>query len=178
MFRARLLPPIFLALALIVPREARGTDSVPSVRRIGVVNVGKIFDQYERTRTLDAKLEKLSESKQAEREKLVSEIKTLREELLLLNEESRAEREKEIEEKMRSLASFDRDTKDALRKQRDDSAKTILDEIEAAVASFAKEHGYELILSDRAVLYGMNAMDVSSEILALLNDRYVKEKKQ
>lgn len=165
-----------LAFGLLLafgPSGLRAGD-LPPVSKIATVNLDKVFAEYERTKKSDAQLEQLSGSKQQEREKMVSEIKNLREELVLLNEESRAQRQQTIEEKLRTLASFDRSAKEGLRRQRDDAVKGILEEIESAVSGYAKEHGLELVLSDRAVLYGIDAIDITDEILKILNDHYGK----
>lgn len=140
-----------------------------SIHKIGVVNLGKLFDEYRETKTSEAQLDKLSKEKQTERERIVSEVKTMREELLLLNEQARQERQGEIEQKLKQLSEFDQEVRNTLMRKRDESVKGIFDKIEGVVTQYAKQHGYELILSDRAVLYGIDAADVTDEILNILN---------
>lgn len=166
----KMVPVAFLAVSIAFAEEA------PPLKKIGVVNVDKLFKEYARTKSQDAKLAEFSRSKEAQREKLVSEVKTMREELLLLDAEARGERQKAIDEKLRALAEFDRDVKETLRKQSDEAFKAIVDEIEATVAAFAKERGFDLIISQRAVLYGMPALDTTDQVLAVLNDRYAKKR--
>jgi len=160
---------------LSVAAPCFAADQTASASRIGVVNVDLVFREYDRTKSSEAKLEELSNAKQTEREKRVSEIRGMKEELLLLNQESRSERQQAIDEKMKDLAEFDRDTKDKLFKQREDLFKEILDEIEAVVTAYAKDKGFDLILSERAMLYRMDAMDLTDEVLKTLNDRYRQE---
>ncbi len=117
----------------------------------------------------------MTQAKQAERDKIVSEIKGMREELILLNEQARSERQEEIEKKMKDLAEFDRQVKDALLKERDETGSSILEEVETTVAAYAKEHGFELILSGQAVLYGIETIDVTHEVLLILNERFRKK---
>ncbi len=147
------------------------------VQKIGVVNLDKILHEYKRTLVSDKKLEEFYNTKQSERERLVSEIKNLREEMVLLNEESRRERQQQMEGKMKGLADFDRESKDALQKARDQSVKEILDEVEEVVSSFSKEQGFDLVISSRAVLYGVETLDLTDPILTILNDRYAKKSK-
>ncbi len=143
--------------------------------KIAVVNLDQVFQEYEKTKTSDAKLEEMTNSKQADRDKLVAEIKNMRDELILLNQESRAERQKAIEEKLRGLASFDQQAKETLRKQREDTVKEILHDIETAVTSHAKEHGYDLVFNARAVLYQVDAVDITKDILTILNGHHEKK---
>ena len=172
-----LLVGAFLPFALPgipLTAQAEAADGAGSLK-LGFVNLTKVFDQYEGTKSTDAHLGETSESKRSQREQMVSEIKNMREELVLLNEESRSEKQKAIEEKMRHLAEFDRQTRDSLRHQRDEGAKKIFDEIEATVSGYAKEHGFSMILTDREILYGAQALDVTEDVLKLLNDRYKKQ---
>ena len=140
-----------------------------------MVNLDKILHEYKRTLVSDKKLEELYGEKQTERERLVSEIKNLREELVLLNEESRRERQQQVEGKIKALADFDRDSRETLQKARDQAIKEILDEVEEVVASFSKEKGFDLVISSRAVLYGVESMDLTDPVLTILNNRYAKK---
>ena len=162
-------------MVIVVPLSALAAETVPPVRRIAVVNLDEVFKEYERTKASDTKLGAASNSKQVEREHLVSEIKSLRDELVLLNEESRAERQQTIEQKLRELRSFDEQVKESLRKQRDESVKEILKDIEATVTSYAKEHDFDLVLNERAVLYEVEAVDITKDVLEILNGRYAKQ---
>ena len=167
---------LFLAFCCLPPM-ACAADGVPAVHKIGIVRLDKVFENYDRTKSSSAQLEALSNTKQAQREKLVNEIKGMRDELVLLNEENRLERQKTIEEKLKDLAQFDQEVKSTLVKKREVSLKEILDEIEQTVNGYSKERGFELILSDRAVLYTVDALDVTSDIVAILNQRYAAKKK-
>ncbi len=146
-------------------------DEVPAVHKIAVVNLDKLFHDYEKTKASDSQLEQASKAKQEERAKLVSEIKSMKDELVLLNEQSRNERQQAIEKKLRQLADFDREAKDTLGKQRETAVKAILDQIEATVTSYAKDHGFELVLSERAVLYGIEAINITDQVLKILNSK-------
>ncbi len=158
------------------PSRAWAAEPPASVHKIGVVNLDKVLQQYERTKASDSQLEEFSKAKEAEWEKRVAEIKQMKEELPLLNEEARAKRGQEIEEKMKSLAAFDRARKEAFKDKRDEAIRGILDEIEKTVTAYAKENDVELILSERAVLYGIETLDMSDQILTILNERYTKKK--
>lgn len=140
--------------------------------KVGFVNISKVFGEYEGTKSTDSKFGELSKNKRSEREEMVSEIKSMREELILLNEESRAEKQKAIEERIRQLGEFDRETRESLRRQWDDATKKIFEEIEETVTAYAKDHGFSLILTNRDILYGEGALDVTQDVLSLLNERY------
>ena len=175
----KILFVLIIGLSFITPNPQRpavfSAEETPTVRKIGIVNLDQVFQEYERTKASDAKLEELSDSKQAERDKFVSEIKSMREELILLNQDARAERQKAIEEKLRELANFDQQVKENFRKQREETLKVILKDIEEIVTAYGKENGFDLVLNERAVLYQVEAIDITKEILTILNARYAKK---
>ncbi len=166
----------FLALRPSPFTDSLAAEEAQSVRKIGVVNLDRVLAEYQGTKLSDKRLEQIYSEKQTQRGKMVSEIKSLREELLLLNEESRVKRQEEVEGRLKGLTEFDRGSRDALQKERDEALKKILDEVEEVVVSYAKENGYDLILSGRAVLFGVPAMDVTDPVLKALNGRYEKAK--
>ena len=174
----RILPPliglVLLAGMVTSAWPARGADSVSSAMKIGVVNVDRVFKEYKATQSKESELQKFSSGKEAEREKMVAEIRNLRDELALLNEENRAKQRQTIEEKLRQLALFDQQARESLRDQREQSVEALLKEIEQVVTSFAKDRGYDLILSNRAILYGVETIDLTNEVVAILNQKSSK----
>ena len=174
MRRPRFSILVLSLLSLCVPLSA-GAAEPPSIQKIALVNLGKIFKEYEGTKSSEADLEKVASVKQQEREKKVGEIRNMRDEMALLNEETREQRRQTIEERLRDLANFDESAKGSLRDKRDEALQKILDEIERVVTAYAKQNGFDLILSDRAVLYGVDAMDITDEIVKILNQQYGKK---
>lgn len=159
----------FLAVGVRPAASAEG--------KISVVSVDRVFKEYKATQAKEAELQKLSESKQAGREKKVAEIRGLRDELALLNDENREKQKVMIEQKLQALAAFDQEAKAAISDQRDDAISGLLKEIEEVVNSIAKERGIDLILSDRAVLYRADTIDLTQEVIAILNGRAGKSGK-
>lgn len=168
----------FSLLSAVLASAAPGWGETPpaDLRKIGVVNLNRVFKDYEGTQSQESKLEKISGEKQAEREKRVEEIRALRDELALLNDESREKQRQAVEEKLRDLAQFDRQAKEWFRGQREEALQALLKEIEGIVTGYAKQKGYDLILTDRAALYFSEGIDVTEEILSLLNQNYSKKK--
>lgn len=140
--------------------------------KVGYVNVAKVFDGYERTRTFDASLEKRGRQKEAELEGRMGELKKLRQGLELLNDDAREAKTKEVEEKADELQRFRANTARDLRRERDKIAQEVLKEIQQGIEEYAKANGFSLILDRRLVLYGQPAFDVTDEVLAQLNGRY------
>ena len=137
--------------------------------KIGYVNLARVFDNYVKTKAFDANLEKKGKQKEAELEGRMNELKQLRQNLELLNDEAREAKTKEIEEKAEALQLFRNNTARDLRRERDKIAKELLGEIQQGLQEFAKANGFTVILDSQSLLYGQDALDVTDEILKLLN---------
>jgi len=110
--------------------------------------------------------------KQKEREKVVQEIRNMREELELMNKSSREKKELDIEAKIKSLQDFDQEAKLDLTKERDNMVKDILKEMSDVIKEYGEKNEYSIIVNDRVLLYGDHGMDLTNEIIKILNDKY------
>jgi outer membrane protein len=140
--------------------------------KIGYVNLGRIFDGYQRTKDSEQVLEQKGKQKQGELEGRFNELKKLRQSLELLNEQAKDSKAKELEEKSDEFQRLKTKSERDLVRERNQIARQVLDEIERVVAEFAKTNGFAVILDQRTLLYGEDAYDATDEVLKLLNDRY------
>ncbi|MBU4149775.1 MAG: OmpH family outer membrane protein [Candidatus Omnitrophica bacterium] len=143
--------------------------------KVGFVDLSKSFDEYQKTKDFDRELEKKGDAKQNQRENLVKEIRKMREEIELMNDKAREKKEQDIEAKIKVLQEFDQDAKAMLTKERDDMVRDILKEMNDVIQEYGENNGYSIILNDRVLLYGNAALDLSGEIIKILNNRYNKK---
>jgi outer membrane protein len=143
--------------------------------KVGFVDLSRAFDEYQKTKDFDKDLEKKGDSKQEQREKLVKDIRKMREEIELMNDKAREKKEQDIEAKIKALQDFDQDAKTVLTKERDDMVRDILKEMNDVIQEYGEGQGYSIILNDRVLLYGNKAMDLTDEIIEILNSRYKKQ---
>lgn len=153
-----------------------GISLAQSDIKIGYVDLSRSFDEYKKTKDFDKALEKEGDTKQTEREKIVNNIRKMRDALELLNEKARRKKEQDIEAKIESLQKFDQDAKAELIKERDDMVRDILEEMNDVIQEYGKANGYSAILNDRVLLYGENSMNLTDEIIKILNHRYKGKK--
>ena len=171
-FRWMVLPlAVFCAFAAADQKKAEAAD------KIGYVDLGKVFDDYEMTKSLDKQLEAKGSVKQADRDKMVAEIKKLRDEAELSSAKAKEDKQAVIDEKLKVLQDFDRTTRDALRKERDDMVKDILKQIEVVIQDFGKAQGYGYIFNDRVLVYKGEGNDLTAQVTKVLNDNYATKKK-
>ncbi|MFA5388718.1 MAG: OmpH family outer membrane protein [Candidatus Omnitrophota bacterium] len=140
--------------------------------KIGYIDLSRAFDEYQKTKDFDKELEGKGDMKQQEREKLVQDIRKMREELELLNKSAREKKETDIESKIKSLQEFDQEAKTDLTKDRDNMVKDILKEMGDVIKEYGEKNGYSIIVNDRVLLYGDAGMDLTNEIIKILNDKY------
>ncbi|MBI1976021.1 MAG: OmpH family outer membrane protein [Candidatus Omnitrophica bacterium] len=145
--------------------------------RVGFVDVAKAFDSYQKTKDADSVMEKKGEAKQQEREKKVAAVKKLKDEMELLSEEARRKKQTEMDQTLRDLQDFDSKVRDELRRERDSIVRDILKEIDELIGEYGDKNGFSMILNDRVLLYGRQEMDVTTQIIQLLNERYNSKKK-
>lgn len=140
--------------------------------KIGYIDLSRLFDEYQKTKDFDKELEAKGDMKQDEREKLVQEIRKMREELELMNKSAREKKEADIESKIKALQEFDQEAKMDLTKERDNMVKDILEEMSGVIKEYGQKNGYSVIVNDRVLLYGDSGLDLTGEIIKILNDRY------
>ena len=154
--------------------------SAPSAQaagdKIGSVDLARVFDGYNKTKELDKALESKGTAKQEDRDKMVAEVKKLRDEAELLSAKAKEDKQVVIDEKIKALQDFDRTTRDALRKERDGMVRDILKEIEVVMQDFGKSQGYAYIFNDRVLVYKTDQSDLTTQVIKVLNDNYSKKK--
>ena len=163
-----------LVLAFSFLMFVGATAAYAAGEKIGYVDLARIFDEYQKTKTFDKTLEGKGAAKQGERDKMVNEIKKLRDEAELLGAKAKEEKQVAIDEKIKTLQDFDRNTRDALRKERDGMVRDILKEIETVIQDFGKAQGYTFIFNDRVLVFKSEGSDLTNQITKTLNDSYAK----
>ena len=140
--------------------------------KIGMVEISRVFDEYQKTKDQDRALEDKQNRKQAEREKMVDEVKKLKEEMELLSEKGREDKQVVYEEKLKKLQDFDRAAGDELRRERDLMGREIFKEITAAIKDLGQKEGFTVVLDERAAIYSDKEVDLTDRILDSLNKSY------
>jgi len=161
---AILISAFLLSISAPVFSESQG--------KIGYIDLSRSFDEYQKTKDFDKELEAKGDMKQKEREKVVQDIRKMREELELMNKNAREKKEADIEAKIKSLQDFDQEAKTDLTNERDNMVKDILKEMSDVIKDYGEKNGYSIIVNDRVLLYGAPGMDLTNEIIKILNDKY------
>lgn len=165
-----------LALTFCAGAQAQGTGG--GIKKIGVMDLSKVFDNYQRTKDYDSLLEGKTKEYEKARNEKIDKIKELQNKMALLKEEEKEKVVKDLDNMRNDLATFDQAQQTELKKQRDDKIREILLEIEKVTSDFAKKEKYDFIFNDRVLVYGAEGMDVSTQVLEILNAGYKSDKKK
>ena len=148
--------------------------------KIGYVDIAEVFDQYEATDIATEKLRGDIEEKKKDIEKRREDINILTQKLdaqaTVINEKEKDKVKKDVESKLKELKDITEKSNRELRQREQKLIRDILKDIEEVIKIYGKDNGYDLVMDKRQVLYGPEGMDITKEIVKIINKRLKKEK--
>lgn len=171
----KFLLPFGLIVVLLI--GYMGLSSAAGKERFATVDIGKVFDEYEKTKKYDQEFQTEGRLKQEERDAIVHEVRRLRDEQALLSEDARQQKQGDIDAKMKELDNFDGEVRKTLGEKRNKAVREVFQDIENLMTQYGERKGYDIIFNDRALLYKSKQFDVTPDILRELNDQYKKTKR-
>ncbi len=145
--------------------------------KFAYVDIGKVFDEYKKTKKFDQELQDEGKKKQEKRDAIVNEARRLRDEQALLSEDKKKEKQAAIETKLKELEEFDSQAQKELGEKRNKVMKEIFADIDDLIKRYGERKGYDLIFNERALLHKNQNLDQTSEVLKELNNEYDKKQK-
>lgn len=159
----------FLVAVIVVIFVASGLLGYAESTKIGIVDFEKAFNEYHRTKEEDAKLKAQLEKDRAERDKLAQEINKMRDDLEKLGDEERKKKEEEIRAKVKELNEFQKKAIEDLKNKQRGLWLSIYGDVKDTVKEYAQKNGYTVILDSKAVVYSGERMDITEDIIKILN---------
>lgn len=166
---------LFVLLVLWCAGVLVRSASAEPAKKIAYIDIGKLFDNYDKTKDQEKLLQQNGNQKQEARDKLVADIKKLKDEMELLSDKGKEQRQAQVDDKIKRLQEFDREAQAGLRQERDEMMRELLKEIERVVEEYGKANGFQMILDSRVLLYSESGLEVTDAVLKTLNDRYRKK---
>jgi len=145
-------------------------------KKIVFVDLSRIFDEYNKTKDFDTLLEEKHDGYQKERQKKLDAVRGDEGKLAMLKEEEKKKLQEKIDKAKSELLEFDRVRQTDLRKERDEKIREILLEIEKVVREFAEQEKYDLILNDKVLIFGNETLEITDQVIKLLNGKYQAKK--
>lgn len=180
----------FLVLIISLPGTTIGKDM-----KVGVVNLNKVFDQYDKRKELENDFRDIRNRSEEVLKAKQDEAMALRDEIQLLDPGSAARKKKEedMEKLLLYLQIEDEVARKNLTKAEKEFYEELFQDINAVVEEVGKKEGFDLILKKEdidtksadlvelrlkigigTVLYFSNALDVTDKVVESLNRRYKK----
>lgn len=150
------------------------TAASAAADKFAYVDLSKLFDEYKKTQEFDKVLEGKQTTFEKEREEKVEEVKNLQDKMNLLSDKEKEAKKGDLEDKIKQLQEFDRVKGTDLRKERDEKMREILKDIEKAIADYSKRNAYTMVFNDRVLVYQDKSLDITDEVLKVLQGYYKK----
>ena len=167
---------VWLTFLLLLLVSVSNKPLLAQDQKVAYVDIGKVFDEYEKTKSFDKDLQEEGKTKQKERDDKVLAVRRLKDEQAILSEDKKKDAEAGIEKKLKELDEFDQDVRKGLNEKRDKIVKDIFQDIDGLLKQYGERKGYDYIFNDRALLYRNPKYDKTEEVLKELNDSYKKKK--
>jgi Skp family chaperone for outer membrane proteins len=161
----------FLAILMIL---GWGLPAFAAEMKFAYVDVGEVFDNYQKTKDQDLVLKTAGEAKEKERNDLMAKIRSMEDELALLAADARAAKQEQLIEKKRQLEDFDRGVRQQLAEQRDKVVREIFQEIDVIVQDLSAKGGYDMVFNKRVLLAQKKSFDITAKVSAELAKKYKK----
>ena len=137
--------------------------------KIGYVDIFKVFNDYEKTKEDNEKLEVKKNSAEKKLGKKKETIEKLQSKLDLLKESERAKEEEKLSKELKEYRDLEREAFNDIRKEREEKMKDLVEDIDKIIKDYAQKNGFELIINSNDVHDVAQAMDVTDEILKIAN---------
>lgn len=176
---------LLFCLCLVMGLGSEGAKAALDVK-IGYVDLEKIFNEYEKTKELEAKLKMENEADQemlSERRQIIEkEINKLKEELetqaLMLSESARKEKQTEIERRAEELDEFsayiEQRNQEREAKYTNEILKDLQTKLPSIIESIAEKEGYRFVFDLRSLFYVTpeKEFNLTDKVIARLNEEY------
>jgi outer membrane protein len=150
-------------------------SSYAQAYKIGYVEIQKVFSGYGKANEAEEGFKKDVEAEQHKVSQLESDIKKMQAEFEkkkdILQPEERSRKEEEIREKVQEFSMLWSNINKSLDAKRQKLEDSILEEIQEEIKVYGKKNGFTAILDSRLVLYGKESIDLTEEIIKVLNEK-------
>jgi Skp family chaperone for outer membrane proteins len=87
----------------------------------------------------------------------------------VLKEKEKEKEQQKVEKAAQEFMQLKRQSLVDLKKEKDEKMKEIIEDIDKAIKDYSKKNNFDLVVHGSAVLYGNNSMDITQDILKIIN---------
>lgn len=153
-----------------------------SQSKIAYIDIEELMKEYEGTKaleeTLKVKQEKMAKELDSIGAPFQQKVQAYYENAQNMSASKRAETEQALQQENQMLQARQQQASQELQNENIAKSEVIMKKIDSLVADYAKTNKFDLILGtsgNGTVMYGSDALNVTSNILEVLNNDYSKE---
>ncbi|NOR28037.1 MAG: hypothetical protein GQ540_05870 [Lutibacter sp.] len=144
--------------------------------KIAYIDIEALMKDYEATKALEVSLKAKQESMAKELDSISApfqlKVQQYYQKAEKMSTQKRAETESALQQEQQFLQSKQQQASQLLQQENQEKSEILTKKVDSFVANFAKNKGYKLILGTSGqgtVLYGDESLNVTTEILEILN---------
>ncbi|MBE0477648.1 OmpH family outer membrane protein [Candidatus Aerophobetes bacterium] len=150
-------------------------------KRMPYIDLERVFQEYEKKKDLELKLEKESEVSRDRIRQMREQLEDLRDayerQEFLLTEEAKRARQQEIMDKVAEVESLSQKLSEEIQGKQQEYTQELLKDIMTKIEEIAKKEGYIYVFDKMALIYAAPAREITERIITELNKDY-RAKKQ
>ncbi|QXV67035.1 OmpH family outer membrane protein [Mucilaginibacter achroorhodeus] len=148
-------------------------------------NQDSVVSQYNYIKDMDKRLEakgKAAQSDVGSRQQAIQrEIADYQKNAATMSADQRAATEQRLQRKGQEFQQYQQNAGAAVQNDQMNEQTKLYEKLSDFVKTYAKEHGYKLVLTykkgDPTMMYGDPSLDITADVVKGLNDAYAKDKK-
>ena len=150
--------------------------------KVAYVDIEVLMKDYEGTKALETKMKAKQELKAKELDSLTApfqaKVQSYYQSAQSMSPQKRAEAEGALQQEQQFLQAQQQQASQELQKETQDNYEVITKTVDSLVGNYAKTNGYNLVFGTSGkgtVMYGDENLDITKQVLVVLNKDYSKE---
>ncbi len=164
-----------IGLAAVVVTFLLSSIAYTKELKIGVVDVEKIYSEYEKAKQVREDIQKIRAEKQAELSKKQAELKKITDEYNAKKSKMKSDEikmyEKQINDLNAEINTFVKLTNQQLLEENKRKTQVLLNDIARVIQEYAIKNGYDLVVDKKSLPYFSSGLEISNDIIKILNQR-------
>ena len=155
---------IIVGMFLVSPASAE-------VMKIGYVDLRRAFYEYEKSKNFDAELTKLTNERGEKRNKMVDEVRKMRDASELLSDSAKTDKLKQLNVKITALNKYDANTRKELLDKKNEMFRVVIGDIQKIVEDIGARDKYTYVFDSRNIMYSQKQDDLTDQVVTRLNKK-------
>ena len=155
---------IIVGMFLVSPASAEAI-------KIGYVDLRRAFYEYEKSKNFDTELTKLTNERGEKRNKMVDEVRKMRDASELLSDSAKTDKLKQLNVKITALNKYDANTRKELLDKKNEMFRVVIGDIQKIVEDIGARDKYTYVFDSRNIMYSQKQDDLTDQVVARLNKK-------